>query len=105
LIIESTIPFSGIAKLAPGAIELAKQSGGGTGPVHVKMDSSLRGNGTVVRLMFSNRRRALGDGKYQLIIHGDRVHDSLGRRLDGDSNGLPGGDLLIRFRVDRGQAT
>ena len=38
---------------------------------------------------------SLADGRYQLNILGDAVSDSLGRFLDGDQDGIDGGDVVI----------
>ena len=43
---------------------------------------------------------SLSDGKYQLKVKGDKVHDLGGVALDGDGNGLPGGDDVVSlFRL------
>jgi len=39
-------------------------------------------------------------GQYALTTHGSLIHDAVtGLALDGDNNGLPGGDNLFRFIV------
>jgi hypothetical protein len=40
---------------------------------------------------------SLADGNYRLTIHADRVTNSTGQPLDGDGNGLPGGDDVVSF--------
>jgi hypothetical protein len=51
--------------------------------------------------------RPLAAGSYQLAIHGDGpapLADETGRVLDGDADGKPGGDMLIPFDVNAGDA-
>ncbi len=43
----------------------------------------------------------LGDAFYRLIACGATLRDLVGRTLDGDGDGLDGGDFLLDFRVDR----
>ena len=40
---------------------------------------------------------SLADGQYTLTVRADRVHDRWGRELDGDGNGLAGGDRVDSF--------
>jgi hypothetical protein len=40
---------------------------------------------------------SLADGSYTLTVRADRVHDRWGREMDGDGNGLPGGNRVDGF--------
>jgi hypothetical protein len=75
---------------------------GPRGPVRLKVDLSLDESGTqtVARLTFlgrGTRRGALRDGSYILSIDGDQIGDQAGRAVDGDSDGVPGGDAVEAF--------
>jgi len=80
----------------PGAFEIV-QSGGGQSVI-VSFSTSLVSNKTVATLSFSGalveNNGSLKDGKYDLTVHGDKVHDLFGVELDGDANGTPGGNRV-----------
>jgi hypothetical protein len=91
------ITFSGPVAIGPGAFELR---GPGRRPIGLKLTSALVEGKTVAVLTFTGRGTSFGslrDGNYTLTIHGSRISDGLGRRLDGDSDGLEGGDRVVRF--------
>ena len=92
-----TITFGGAVVLDPGAIELRRQSGN---PVNFQLDVSLVGDKTVAVLTFSGPGfvgGSLADGRYTLTVLADRVHDRWGRELDGDGDGVAGGDRVDGF--------
>jgi choice-of-anchor C domain-containing protein len=99
-----TIGFSGPVTLGAGAFELVNRRGRKTRPIGLAITNSLVGGRNVAVLHFPGRRRALADGKYTLTIRADKILDNLGRPLDGDSNGVPGGDLIKTLRIARGRS-
>jgi hypothetical protein len=87
-----TVNFSGAATLEPGAIELRGRNGA---PVDFQIAISTVGGKTVGVLTFAASEfigGSLADGSYTLTVRADRVHDRWGRELDGDGDGLTGGD-------------
>jgi type 1 fimbria pilin len=87
-----TVAFDGAAVLDPGAIELRRQNGA---LVNFQMAISAVGGKTVAVVTFAGPEfvgGSLADGNYALTVRADRVHDHWGRELDGDGNGLAGGD-------------
>jgi hypothetical protein len=55
---------------------------------------------TIVVLTFSGSNLiagSLSDGRYTLRIKADQVQDDFGRRLDGDGDGVEGGDRMEAF--------
>ena len=92
-----TVTFSGAAILDPGAIELRRQDGSLVG---LHADIAILGDKTVAVLTFVGTEfigGSLSDGSYTLTVRADRVHDRWERELDGDANGLPGGNRVDTF--------
>ena len=92
-----TVTFSGAVTLDPGAIELRRQDGTLVG---LQILTSVVDGRTVAALTFTGADvigGSLADGNYTLTVRGDRVHDRFGRPLDGDSDGMPGGDRVEAF--------
>jgi hypothetical protein len=92
-----TVTLGGAAVLDPGAIELRRQNGT---LVNFQFAVSAVGGKTVAVLTFTGSEfvgGSLADGSYTLTVRADRVHDRWGRELDGDGNGLSGGDRLDGF--------
>src|SRR5262249_49905380 len=92
-----TVTFDGAAMLDPGAIELRRQDGTLVG---AQVSISLVGGKTVAVLTFAGPEfvgGSLADGSYTLTVRADHVHDRFGRELDGDGDGLSGGDRLDGF--------
>ena len=92
-----TVNFSGAAVLDPGAIELRRADGTS---VNVQVAMSTLDGKTVAALTFTGPGFAAGsvaDGNYTLVIRADHVHDRWGRELDGDADGLAGGDGTANF--------
>jgi hypothetical protein len=99
-----TVSFNSRVNIDSGAFELARLGSGG-GPVGVTVASVNVINGkTVATLRFSGSfvlpGGVLMSGQYSLTTHGSLIHDAVtGLALDGDNNGLPGGDSLFTFSV------
>jgi hypothetical protein len=89
-----TVTFSGAAVLDPGAIELRRQNGA---LVNFQLATSLVSGKTKAVLTFAGSEfigGSLADGRYNLTIRADRVHDRWGRSLDGDGDGSAGGNRV-----------
>jgi hypothetical protein len=99
-----TATFNTRVNIDSGVFELTRLGSGG-GPVDVAIASINVINGkTVVTLQFSGPfvlpSGALVSGQYALTTHGSLIHDAVtSLALDGDNDGLPGGDNLFRFSV------
>jgi hypothetical protein len=92
-----TVTFGGAAILDPEAIELRRQDGTLVG---ARLSMSLLGGKTVAVLTFAGAEfvgGSLTDGSYTLTVLADHVHDRWGRELDGDGDGVSGGDLVDGF--------
>jgi len=92
-----TVTFSAVVHLDPGVFELVRQGGG---VFDVRVSQAVVDGHSVDTLTFVGAGiigGSLADGNYTLTVRGDQVHDRWGRELDGDGNGLPGGDRVDAF--------
>lgn len=95
---EVVLPFDDIVTLGADAFELIKRGpGGGVVDVTPRIDNS---SGTsVVTLTFSGAFATPGgslvDGNYQLTVFGDQILASDGVAIDGDDDGVAGGNLVF----------
>jgi Arylsulfotransferase (ASST) len=92
-----TVTFAGAVVLDPGAIELRRQDGSLVG---LHADISILDGKTVAVLTFAGTEfvgGSLADGSYTLTVRADHVHDRWGRELDGDGDGVLGGDRVDGF--------
>jgi hypothetical protein len=92
-----TVTFGGPVTLDSGAIELRRQDGSLVG---AQVSISLLGGRTVAVLTFAGAEfvgGSLADGTYTLTVRADRARDRWGRELDGDGNGVAGGDRVDGF--------
>jgi hypothetical protein len=92
-----TITFSGAVTLAPGAFELRKGNGR---RIDLMVSQSVVNGRTMAVLTFTGPRiigGSLRNGRYTLIIHGERIHDAFGQAVDGDNDGIAGGAALTEF--------
>jgi hypothetical protein len=93
------ISFSDQVTIGKNAFELRRV--GASKAVDLKIATSIEGGDTVARLTFKNGRDitagSLRDGTYRLTIRGERVRDSAGNLLDGDGDGLAGGNRVDEF--------
>ncbi len=92
-----TVTFDRQVTIDPGAFELRQQDGSLVG---LNVAASLVASRTVAVLTFSGADvvgGSLADGGYVLTIRADRVHDAIGRELDGDADGSAGGDRVDAF--------
>jgi hypothetical protein len=68
--------------------------------VDAQVNISLLDGKTAALLTFAGPQfvgGSLADGCYTLTVHADRVHDRWGRELDGDGDGVAGGDRVDAF--------
>lgn len=92
------VKFDRQVTINAGAFDLVQSAAGGQSVV-VGFTTALVNNKTVATLTFSGpaveTSGSLKDGRYNLTVHGTMVHDLFGVALDGDADGLPGGDFAI----------
>ncbi len=90
-----TITFNQIVSFDLGAFSILMKGAGG-GLVDYSVSTAIVNNRTVATLTFSGIRTEFGslkDGDYQLTIDPTKVHNAAaGTNLDGDGNGLSGGN-------------
>jgi hypothetical protein len=101
LVTSVTVTFSTQVEVAAGAFTLA-QAGNGDVSSLLHVATALLADGrTVATLTFAGSgitAGSLADGRYTLTIHGILVTDhQLGAALDGDGDGMVGGDRVDRF--------
>ncbi|XZE54303.1 dockerin type I domain-containing protein [Planctomycetaceae bacterium SH139] len=88
------ITFSEEVELMEGAIEVTRRDGVG-GSVDLMIDTSVVNGRTVAKITFTGsqtRHGSLVDGNYQLQLKQDHIRSLRGGMLDGDSDGVAGGD-------------
>src|SRR5262245_259917 len=86
-----TVRFSSSVTLDPSAFEVRDAAGT---LVSFDLATGTDEGGLWASLAFPD---FLQDGNYTLTVRGDRVADDLGRALDGDGDGTPGGDRVESF--------
>jgi putative intracellular protease/amidase len=95
-----TVTFSGPVTLDPGAIQVTKLGESG-GSVVTRVAKSLVDGKTVLRVTFASQTLApggsLSDGNYRVTIRGDRIRNLAGVALDGDGDGVAGGNARDDF--------
>lgn len=92
-----TITFDRVVTFDPGAFGLQRQDGGA---VSLSVTTSVVGGRTVATLSFGGSDvigASLADGTYTLTVRGDQVRDEAGGQLDGDGDGVAGGDRVDSF--------
>lgn len=95
-----TVTFSEQVQIDAGAIQVTKLGVGG-GNVAVRTYKTLVDGKTMLRVTFAPQTLApggsLSDGEYRLVIRGDRIRDLAGAALDGNRDGVEGGNAYDRF--------
>ncbi|MBX3414214.1 MAG: putative Ig domain-containing protein [Pirellulales bacterium] len=102
---DLALHFPGHVNVGPGAFELIRISDelGNAVTEQVSLLSTAffepATNETIVDISFIfgaaiEGNGSLKDGRYRLVIHGSAITDSNGQMLDGDKNGMPGGDYV-----------
>jgi hypothetical protein len=99
-----TVAFSGLVDLPPvpaGAFQLTRIGPGGpTGDVTMLVDlSGSTATQTIAKLTFSGVFTEFGsliDGNYTLTVLGSQISAN-GQPLDGDGDGVPGGNFTLSF--------
>jgi hypothetical protein len=97
------VTFDRAVLVEAGAFEMT-QTGVNGGPVAVSYTLALVSGKTVATLTFSGglveASGSLSDGRYQLKVKGNKIHDLGGVALDADGDGLPGGENVTNlFRL------
>lgn len=95
-----TVKFSAEVMLLAGAFEVRNKSGQ---LIEANVSNSITGGQTVAVLTFTGANvigGSLPDGSYTLTIEGTKVLDGLGKALDGDGDGINGGNRVdVFFRL------
>jgi hypothetical protein len=92
-----TVTFNSVVTIDPGAFDVR---GADSSLVDVQVTASVLNGKTVAVLTFAGPDvigGSLADGSYTLTVRADRVHDRWGRQLDGDGDGVAGGDRVDSF--------
>ena len=92
MVTRLTVNFSAPVTIAPNAFELRRRDGTLVGLV-----ATPAADGRSVVLTFTGADLiggSLADGSYTLTIHGDKISDGQGRAVDGDGDGIAGGDYI-----------
>ncbi len=91
------IEFNGLVTVEQGAFQVVRR--GTWEEVSVAFTIEDIGDKTFATVTFSGQLTQFGsliEGNYQLTVRGNLVHDRFsGRDVDGDDDGLPGGDYLF----------
>jgi hypothetical protein len=91
------LDFSSTANIDSGAFQLINTSS--SQPVTVTLSTQVISGKTVATLTFTGSEMengSLKDGRYQLTVYGNKVHDAAtGADLDGDNNGTTGGNHVF----------
>jgi hypothetical protein len=99
MVTSLTVTFSSLVSVHKGAFELRRL--GARRAIDLKVALSTSDGETVARLTFKNGRdvtaASLRDGTYRLTIRADKVKDASGGLLDGDEDGLAGGNYVDEF--------
>lgn len=97
LVRQVVVWFDQVVSLEAGAFEVSKRGTGG-GPVTTNVSSATVSGKTVATLTFSGSfvtAGSLNDGNYELRIIASKITGDGALQLDGDKNGVPGGDRLF----------
>jgi hypothetical protein len=115
MVTSITVTFSGVVSwqgTPADAFQLSKQSGGpvdhipvllprqSSGPLSLIVTPSVTAGRTVVVITFTGADvfgHSLPDGRYTLTIQATRIHDDQLQDLDGDGDGVPGGNRVEKF--------
>jgi len=92
MVTSLTVTFDRPVAVNAGAFELSRPDGSLVG---LNIATSVLNGRTVAVLTFAGADvsgGSLADGNYTLMVRANLVHDALGRSLDGDDDGIAGGD-------------
>jgi hypothetical protein len=98
MISSITVTFDSLVTIDSGAFELRRQ--GSSLPVGLIAALREENGRTVAVLTFSGHGiigGSLFDGRYTLVIHGDKIRGESGQSLDGDGDGVAGGNRHDEF--------
>lgn len=94
-----TVSIDAIVTVEPGAFAVHTKGGKAVGLVIASSTTDMNGH-TLFHLNFAGSTLiggSLPDGEYTLTVHGDKIHDAWGQTLDGDLDGVFGGDRVDAF--------
>jgi hypothetical protein len=97
MVTSLTVTFDRVVTFDPGAFEVWDEKGS---EVQLDLATSVIDGRTVAVLTFGGpgiTGGSLADGSYQLTIRGDHIRDEEGQELDGDGDGIGGGDRMDGF--------
>jgi hypothetical protein len=89
-----TVTFDSVVTVDAGAFELRRQDASLVG---LNVAASVVNGRTIAVLTFTGSDivgGSLADGSYSLTVRADRVHDGVGRELDGDGDCFAGGNRV-----------
>jgi hypothetical protein len=104
MVTRLTVTFSTAVTLDPGAFALQRVSGATVG---LSQSVSVLNGQTVAVLTFigaSVTAGSLDDGNYTLTVSSAKVRDAQGNALDGDGDGVAGGDYRLSLHRLYGDA-
>jgi hypothetical protein len=105
MVTRLTVNFSTIVTVDPGAFTLQRVGGAA---ITLNQSVSTIDGKTVAVLTFTGTgvtAGSLDDGNYTLTVSSDKVRDSSGNALDGDVNGVAGGDYTLSLHRFYGDVT
>src|SRR5262249_9914723 len=97
MVTSITVTFTGTVTIDDGAFEVVNPEGSAVG---LNFETFVVGERSFVLLTFLGDDivpASVADGNYTLTIRGDLIRDNLGRRLDADGDGTPGGNRADAF--------
>jgi hypothetical protein len=94
------VAFNGDVTVNTGAFEIRGKNGKS---IKLRVATNRFGGQTIASLGRSRKTQRFANGVYTLTTHGSRIIDSAGRAVDGDGDGIAGGDRVERFRIVRGR--
>jgi CSLREA domain-containing protein len=102
MVTSLTITFSGVVTLSPGAVTVLLQ--GSWKSVGLVLKTSVVNQQTVLEVTFTGSgvvAGSVGDGRYNLLIAGNLVHDASGQALDGAGSGRAGSSYVANNAFSR----
>jgi hypothetical protein len=104
MVTQVVVTFDQLMTLDAGVFSVQRRGAGG-GPVDVAFTTQPVSGQTVATLTFSGsfvENGSLKDGNYELTIDASKARDAGGTELDGDRDGVTGGDF--RFGTQEADA-
>ncbi|MCB1033021.1 MAG: hypothetical protein KDD47_04205, partial [Acidobacteria bacterium] len=99
---DSASAFLVVAAGGDGVFSTSACAGGAAGDDVLVPILAVSSDGLISRLDLSDGA-ALGRASYRLLACAGEIADPSGNALDGDGDGLPGGDFVLDFHITREQ--